>query len=164
MKPKILLLVLLSLAIALPAAFGQSLMQLWDAEHSAPISSTNPLQVTGVGGTTSNVTLLQSSAVVTRANPIFSAPAGTTIANTTSLNGTVGAVAATVNLTAASYHLKVRNTHGSNTLYLALTGVATNGKYPIPPGDEEDIYLAAPISSVSVIGSGAGTTYGIMAY
>ncbi len=159
-----------------------------DVVNPATVSNPNPVQV-DIGGSAMSasnpipVQVSQGNAANAATNPNFvqttdgttangaTAPEYTTLstttaANTTSTNTTVGTMAATVTLTAASRHIKIRNnttTSNGYQLFVVFTGTATSGAYAIDAQTTETFELAAPATSFSVIGSHATTAYSVFA-
>src|SRR5579859_523983 len=60
--------------------------------------------------------------------------------------------------------IAIRNTHASQTLYVALDSAATSSStaiWPIPAGQADVLPWAVAASSLQVFGSGSGTTYAV---
>jgi hypothetical protein len=79
-------------------------------------------------------------------------------------SGTAGTTSAVI-ATAGQYAhwVTIRNTHASNTLYLAGGATATTSDFPIAPGSA--LTLPSGFSNgIAAIASGATTSYSIIGY
>jgi hypothetical protein len=147
------------LALLATPTYSQSFVRLIDnnkTPNSAnPVDSAHGLPVNVVGG--SGGTVAVSS---------VPQPTGLSAANSTFANGTVADVAATVSFTAASQNWSILNTStNGNTLYVVWSGTATTGagNIALPAGVGYAYKSATAISSISIIGSAASTTYTVAA-
>ena len=152
---KRLILALAAMVISLssvPCQAQNAVKVCGSTQLNAPATSSNPLAVTVAGSSGGSVAVTS-----------VPQPTGTTLANTTSINGTVGGTAATVTLTAPATSVSILNT-SANILYIAFTGTATNANMGLPAGVGYTYASATPVSTFSVIGSGSGTTYGVISH
>lgn len=146
---KPLLALSLLITLGLQPAQAQQWTHLLDPAGN-PISSTNPLP-TSTGSGSSNVVVTSTVA-----------PTGLAVASSTTLNGTVGTSAAPITFTAPSNNWDILNTSAANILYFSWVTTASAGATSIALPAGAGYHYGGTnvlVSSVSVIGSGAGTTY-----
>ena len=103
------------------------------------------------------------------ANPNLGAPvsfAGLSAANLYANSGSIATTASTVTFTAPSTQFSIFTSPSAPTLYVNLTTTAAvggAGNIPIFSGGTYN-YAGAPISSVSIIGTSASGSWGIVAH
>lgn len=151
--------------LCVPVAHAQNFVKLWNIDSAKPVSSTDPLPVTGSVSTITNpvkVVGVDGSTIMTNANPLVARTPTVTQANITGATGNVPNSDTAVPLTAASTHLCVKTDPAAAILYVDLTNnTATTADFRIDPGSCLCLDGLPGISSIHILGASATGTYSV---